>query len=112
GVHAKLTRCQRHALRVIARRKRDHAAVALEFRQSPETVEGTAELEGSAALQVLAFEEHLGADKRVDRPRRDDGRVVGNSPQSFGRGTNVVEADREVYGLGGHVRFCAGEKSS
>ncbi len=52
-------RRQRHALRVIARRRANHAALALGLGQSRHLVVRPAQLEAEHRLRVLALEQHL-----------------------------------------------------
>ncbi len=63
-----------------------------------------AELEGAHPLQVLALEEHLRADPRVERARRDDRRPVRHTGEPFRRAGDVGEG----YGrrAPGRVRSC------
>jgi len=85
-------RGQRDRLRMIARRKRNDAAAALFRIETRQRVECAAELERTHALQVLALEEHLRAERVVDRARRHHGRAVRVAGDSRRRGGNVVEA--------------------
>jgi hypothetical protein len=55
---------ERHALRVIARRGRDHAAPQLGRRQARHPVVGAADLEGEHRLRILALEQDPVADPR------------------------------------------------
>src|SRR5207237_6749948 len=57
--------------------------------QPRQRVVGAPELEGAAALQVLAFEKQLGADAAVDGPGRGDGRVVRGARNLPGRAFDV-----------------------
>ena len=63
---------ERDGLRVIAGGEGHDAAAAFVGREARERVVGAAELEGAAALEVLALEEHLGAGAGVDGARRGD----------------------------------------
>ncbi len=71
GLHAPVARGQRHALGVIARRGRDHAARHLGLRQQGDLVAGPAQLEGKHRLQILALEQHP-----VPEPGREPGRGI------------------------------------
>ena len=68
---------------MVARGKRDHAGPALAFIKAREGVEGAAELEGAHALQVLALEEHLGAEFGVHRARGHYRRAVGVASEAL-----------------------------
>ena len=61
-----------------------------------EGVEGAAELEGAHALQVLALEEHLGAEFGVHRARGHYRRAVGVAGEALAGGFDVgVGGQRE-----------------
>jgi hypothetical protein len=57
---------------VIARREGDDASTSSVGIEARQRVVGAAELEGAAALQVLALEEHRRAGLRVDCARGRD----------------------------------------
>ncbi|MNM97621.1 hypothetical protein D3C81_1101310 [compost metagenome] len=59
GVDPQFPRGQRHALRMIAGRSRDHADSLLRFAQLHQLVVGAADLEGKGRLQVFALEQDL-----------------------------------------------------
>jgi hypothetical protein len=56
---SQLVRRQRHPLRVIARRRADHAALELRGRELGHLVVGPAQLEAEHRLLVFALEQHL-----------------------------------------------------
>jgi hypothetical protein len=64
---AELGRRQRHALRMIAGRRTDHATLQLFGREMNDLVVGAAQLEGKNRLQVFALEQHR-LPIRADRP--------------------------------------------
>src|SRR5262249_9366220 len=72
-----------------ARRERDDAFSPFVLREPRQRVVGAAELEGAAALQVLAFEEHLRACSRIDGSRRDDRRAVRHARDLMRSGVDV-----------------------
>ncbi|MNO94079.1 hypothetical protein D3C76_856910 [compost metagenome] len=59
GTDPQLPRCQRHTLRMITGRSRDHAASLLRVAQLHQLVVGAADLEGKGRLQVFALEQDL-----------------------------------------------------
>jgi hypothetical protein len=61
GTHAEQLGRQRNRLRVVARRKRDDARLALLRRELRQRVVRTAKLERTHALEALGLEEQLGA---------------------------------------------------
>src|SRR5439155_25154 len=52
-------------------------------------VVGAPELEGAAALEVLALEEDARPGERVERPRREDRCAVGDAGEADGRRLDV-----------------------
>ena len=82
-----------HALRMIAGRHRDHAALAFVRRQRQQPIERAALLEGRGELQVLEFEPELAAADLAQRPALvafgDDDRAGNGS----GRGSDIIGRD-------------------
>ena len=82
-----------HALRMIAGRHRDHAALPFVRRQRQQPVERAALLEGRGELQVLEFEPEIAAADLAQRPALvafgDDDRAGNGS----GRGSDVIGRD-------------------
>ena len=59
----------------------------VKFRQG---VEGTAKLECTDPLQVLAFEKYLGVEQAVDGARGDYRRAIGLAYKTLGSGFHVL----------------------
>src|SRR5207248_11302619 len=87
-------RCDRDRLRVVARRERDDSARALFLGERRDLVVRAAELERAAPLEGLRLQVDRCADERVERARRDDRRLVGDTCEPLRCGTNVVELDQ------------------
>ena len=91
---------QRHALRVVARRRGDHPPRALRLAQPRQPDVGAPDLERPGALQVLALEQDRTAHDRLEPPRllhRREDRGVGDELRD---GLDVSERD----GHGDHSR--------
>ena len=84
-------RGERHGLRMVARGERDDAIRTLRIGQRIHRVVATAELERAHALQVLGLAEHLRAELRVERARRQHRRAVRGALQACGGGFDVGE---------------------
>ena len=108
GPRAQLARAQRHALRMIARRRADHAFFQLRRAQMSHLVVSPAQLEAEHRLLVFALEQH-----RVPQPlaeiarffkRRLASHVVHPRRQNFfqvvGRLQFVATLARAAAGLG------------
>ena len=98
-------RGQRERGAVVAGRVRDHAARGFAFAQRPDGIAGAAELEGAAALQVLALEVQLRAGQFVECARAQRRRDVGVRRDARGRGEHVLELGQ---GDGVHAVSVAG----
>ncbi|MNI01789.1 hypothetical protein D3C73_546430 [compost metagenome] len=87
SVDPQLPRRQCHALRMIARRSRDHAASLLRLAQLHQLVVGTADLEGKGRLQVFALEQDLVAQGfgqgRCRLQRRAHGQLIDRRGKDF-----------------------------
>jgi hypothetical protein len=66
---AQALRRERHALRMVPRARRDHAAAQARLRQPGHLVVGAAQLEREYRLQVLALDQHAVAEA-LGKPRR------------------------------------------
>ena len=75
-------RGERHALRVVAGRRRDHAAAALLGGELGEPVHGAADLERPGALQVLHLQHHRRSQHLAERDRRQRGRPHDHAVQA------------------------------
>ena len=81
-----------HRLRTVAGRHRDDAAPALVGRERGELVARAALLERVGDLQVLVFDEDLGAGQRGQPRRRQHRRAQHGIFNDFARRTNVANA--------------------
>jgi hypothetical protein len=90
GRHRQEPRRQGDGLRVVARRKGDHATCALRRIELRERVEGAAELERAHALEVLALEEKLRIPALVGGGRLQHRGAVGMPLEPRGRGDHIV----------------------
>ena len=70
---AEPARAQRHTLRMVARRRADHAALQLLGAELRHLVVGTAQLEAEDRLGVLALEQHVVAEPARQAARRLEG---------------------------------------
>jgi hypothetical protein len=80
---------QRNRLRMIPRRKRHHASLALLRRELGQRVIAAAEFERAHALHVLALEEHLGAQLFIDGARGLDRRRMRHAGDALRSGNHV-----------------------
>ena len=79
GRHAQQCRRRRHALRMVAGGKRDHAAGALGRRDGGKAIIGAAELERAGALQRFRLEKDARARERVEHRRGHQRRAQGDA---------------------------------
>src|SRR5262249_60712864 len=82
---------QRHALSVVARRKRHDTPRTLFAGQREQFVERATDLERAGALEVLALEEYRMPGALVERPAADDQRTMDSSLQPRGRASDLLE---------------------
>jgi hypothetical protein len=82
-----------HALGMVARAHRHHAARALAGRELREPIARAAFLERGGELQVLELEEHLRAYDLGERLGFHAGRLQHVAAQAFGGGLDVLEAE-------------------
>ena len=73
------TRRQRHRLRMIARRKREHTTPPLSIRQRIDRVVPATKFECAHALKILSLHEHLATQHRVERRAGEDRRAMGDA---------------------------------
>ena len=73
---------KRDGLRMVARGIGDDTVTAGRFVKPAERIEGTAELESTDPLQVLALEEHAGTRHGVGRVTGEHGRTHRNPRQT------------------------------
>ena len=93
GAHAESPRSQRHALRMIARARRDDSAQPLLVVELRDAVVGAADLERSRALEVLG-DEVDGAADRLEQPARARRRQVADDAlEPIARRLDVREHD-------------------
>jgi hypothetical protein len=93
--HAQQARRQRDRLGMVAAGERDHAGPALRRIEARQRIEGSAELEGAHALEVLALEEDFGAQARVQR-RGAQHRCGMGMPLQPARGGHDIGKGRKV----------------
>ena len=87
GGHPEEPRRERHRLRVVARRGRDHPARARLGREPGEEGVRAAQLEAAAALEHLGLEPHLGAELGRGQERR----AHGDAAEGGRRGAEIGE---------------------
>ena len=97
---AKQPRRQGNRLRMVAGRERDHAAGLLFRGELRDGVVGATELERPHALEVLAFEEQLGAGQRIGRRRSQHRGLVGDATDVFMGSDNIGKGNGQC----GHGR--------
>ena len=93
GVDAEQLGRQRDALRMVAGRRRHHAAGALLLREPRDPGVGAAGLERAGALEVLALEVDRAADQRRQPPRLLHRRLDRDSPEQLPGRLDVGERD-------------------
>ena len=102
---AQALRVVRHALRVVAGGRGDHAADGhTRFDQRGQLVERAALLEGRGELQVLELQEDLGGQDLAQGARFDTGRVQHLAGQAAGGRFDVFEADARHHAVPPTVR--------
>ena len=95
------------ALRMVAGRRRDHAARALLVGELQQLVERAALLVGGGELQVLEFQPHVGAGQDRKRLRMERRRPHDAGRDPFVGAADIGDGDAVVVGTAGGC-FCGG----
>ena len=80
-----------HALRMVSRRRRNHAVAFLCRRQQPDFIESAAQFEGARLLQVFQFQVDRLPHHRRKRRTGFERRFMGDSRQRPGRIANIFK---------------------
>ena len=105
------SRRPRHGLAVIPAGRGHHAGRRRTvLQQRPHLVGGAPRLVGTDLLQVLGLHEHRAPARPVDRPAREQGRVVHERPHPLGGGEDVLRRGRIERGRRGHRRHATRQR--
>ena len=89
-------RRQRHRLRMIARRKREHTTRSLSIRQRIDRVVPATKFECAHALKILSLHEHLATQHRVERRAGEDRCAMRNAFDACGGRLDVGEIEHHL----------------
>ena len=103
GLHLVDARGQRHALRMVARRRTNHAALALLFRQMAKLIQRPANFVRSGLLEHLRLQPYVESRPLAQQPRRQQRRVIRERRNYFPGFLKLLQGDFRGGGdLWGH----------